>query len=54
MLTEKQITEFQALCKNRFGYELPRDLAIESATRLLNIMRVLLKPNPTNTYEQNK
>lgn len=46
MLSQKSIKEFQAIWKAQYGEELSEKEALELATRLLLLFKVIYKPIP--------
>ena len=44
MLSDEQITKFQALYKNRFGKEISREDAFEQGVKLLRLVELIYKP----------
>ena len=44
MLTNNDITKFQALYKEEFGTDISREQAIEQGTKLLSLMSSVYKP----------
>ncbi len=44
LLGKKQLDEFKALYKEEFGNELSDEDALESATRLINLVKAVYKP----------
>ena len=52
MLSDEQITKFQALYKNRFGKEISREEAYEQGTKLIRLIELTYKPMTENEYKQ--
>ena len=52
MLTDKQIEEFQALYKKNFGTDISREEVLESAIRLINLIKVVYKPMTKEEYKR--
>lgn len=46
MLTEKDITEFQAMCKSELGLDVSREQATEEANNLLSLFKAVYRPIP--------
>lgn len=44
MLTESQITKFQQLYKSNFGKKISHKEALEKGMRLVNLVKLVLKP----------
>ncbi len=44
VLTEEDIIKFQELYKSEFGMEISKNVALEKATQLLNLMSTICKP----------
>lgn len=51
MLSDKQITTYQALYKKRFGRELSREDALEQGTKLVRMMQLIYKPMTEEEYQ---
>ena len=54
MLSDEQITKFQALYKGRFGKEIGRKEAHEKGVKLLRLMELVYQPMTKNEYAQLK
>ena len=54
MLTDEQITKFQALYKNRFGKEIGREEAYEKGIKLIRLVRLTYKPMTEDEYRRIK
>ena len=52
MLSDKQITKFQMLYKNRFGKEISREEAYEKGAKLLRLVELIYKPMTEAEYKQ--
>jgi len=52
MLSDKQITKFQLLWKNRFGKELGREKAYEKGAKLIRLMELIYKPMTESEYQR--
>ena len=52
MLSDKQITEYQTLYKNRFGKEISREKAYEQGIKLIRLIELIYKPMTKNEYKQ--
>lgn len=50
MLTDKQITSFMEIYRNRFGKELDRKEAFEKATSLFRMVELIYKPMTETEY----
>ena len=50
MLSDEQITKFQALYKNRFGKEISREEAYEQGAKLIRLVELIYKPITENDY----
>lgn len=53
MLSESQITKYQEIYKNNFGEEISREEACSQGIKLVNLMRVICRPN-NQQKEDNK
>ena len=51
VLSDKDITKFQALYKSEFGMEISRDEAREKGAKLLRLMSIVYKPMTKEEYE---
>lgn len=47
VLTDEDIIKFQELYKSEFGMEISKDVALEKATQLLNLMSAICKTEIT-------
>jgi len=45
MLSEKDINKFQEIYKKEFGKEISKEEALEQGTRLITLMKIILKQN---------
>lgn len=52
LLPDKAIDEFQALWRQKFGAELPREQAVIVAHRLLTLVATLTRPMDTSLLRQ--
>lgn len=52
MLSNEQITKFQALWKNRFGKEISREEAYEKGSKLIRLVELIYKPMTEKEYQQ--
>jgi len=52
MLTNNDITKFQALYKEEFGTDISREQAIEQGTKLLSLMSSVYKPMTQAEHNQ--
>ncbi|MBU0569358.1 hypothetical protein KKB40_01075 [Patescibacteria group bacterium] len=50
MLSDEQITKFQALYKNRFGKEISREEAFEQGAKLIRLVELIYKPITEKDY----
>ncbi|MEX0998644.1 MAG: hypothetical protein WD000_01595 [Thermodesulfobacteriota bacterium] len=48
MLTEKDIKEFQEICREEVGREISKQEAMAYGTRLLDMYRTVYRPIPNN------
>lgn len=44
MLSEEQVTNFQAIYRNKFGKEISREDALEKGARLVRLMQIVYQP----------
>lgn len=51
-LTREQVEKFQKIYKERFGEEISYDEALESGTKLVNLMRIIYKPITKEDFEK--
>jgi len=52
MLSNKQITKFQTLYKNRFGRKVSREEAYEQGVKLIRLVELIYKPMTEAEYQQ--
>ena len=52
MLSNKQISRFQTLYKNRFGKEISREEAYEKGAKLMRLVELIYKPMTEAEYKQ--
>ena len=50
MLSDEQITKFQALYKNRFGKGISREDAFEQGAKLIRLVELIYKPMTEKEY----
>lgn len=50
MLSDEQITQFQALYKKRFGKEISRKEAYEQGAKLIRLVELIYKPITEKDY----
>jgi len=44
MLSEEQVTNFQAIYRSKFGREISREDALEKGARLVRLMQIVYQP----------
>jgi hypothetical protein len=54
MLSNEQITKYQALYKNRYGRKICREEAHEQAAKLIRLVELVYKPMTKEDYKQFK
>lgn len=52
VLSDKKITDFQAIYKARFGKEISREEATEKGIKLLRLIEIIYKPMTEKEYQQ--
>lgn len=52
MLSNKQITKYQMLYKDRFGKEISREEAYEQGVKLIRLIELIYKPMTQEEYDQ--
>jgi len=52
MLSDKQITKYQTLYKNRFGKDISRKEAFDMGVKLIRLVRLIYKPMTENEYQK--
>lgn len=52
MLTDQQITKFQAVYKARFHKDLSREEAYEKGIKLVRLMQIIYKPMTESDYQK--
>ncbi len=52
MLSDEQVTKFQALYKRQFGREITKDEALEKGIKLVRMMQLIYKPMTQEEYEK--
>ena len=50
MISKESLEEFKRIYKKRFGEDLPDQVALDKATKLLNLMRAIYKPMTKEEY----
>lgn len=53
MLSNKQITSFQLLWKNRFGEEISKKEAYEKGIKLINLIQTICRPDDQQNQKEN-
>jgi hypothetical protein len=51
VISNEELEEFKAIYKKRFGTELSNQDALEKATRLLTLMKIVYKPMTREEYD---
>lgn len=52
MPSDEMITKYQALVKKRFNREIGREEALENATKLFRLVKLIYKPMTVKEFEQ--
>lgn len=52
MLSDKQITKYQTLYKNRYGKEISRREAYEKGVKLMRLVEITYKPMTEAEYQE--
>ncbi len=52
LITEDELRQFIEAYEQEFGKELPREQALEMATRLLSLYRVIMRPLPPEIEDE--
>ncbi|MFA5232523.1 MAG: hypothetical protein WC410_02560 [Candidatus Paceibacterota bacterium] len=52
MISEKALKEYKAIYKKEYGVDLSDEEALEQATKLLNLMKIIYKPISKEDYEK--
>ncbi len=52
MLSDEQVTQFQALYKKQFGREITKGEALEKGAKLVRMMQLIYKPMTQEEYEK--
>lgn len=52
MISEKALKEYKAIYKKEYGVDLPDEEALEQATKLLNLMKIIYRPISKDNYEK--
>lgn len=53
MLTDEQITKYQALYRSRFGCDISRDEALEKGVKLVRLLKIIYQPMTVIEHQQN-
>ncbi|MCK5122553.1 MAG: hypothetical protein KAQ87_00145 [Candidatus Pacebacteria bacterium] len=53
MLSNKQVTSFQLLWKNRFGEEISKEEACEKGIKLVNLIKTICSPDNKQNQKEN-
>lgn len=53
MLSEEDVKKFQEIYKKEFGKEINKKEALEQGTKLVNLMKILLKQNTNGKVRAN-
>ena len=51
VLSDEDLTKFQALYKNEFGIEISKEKAYEQGMKLLNLVSIVYQPTTEEEYE---
>ena len=51
MMDKESLEQFKTIYKKSFGEDLPDDIALEKATKLLNLVRAVYKPMTQGEYD---
>lgn len=49
-ISEKSLKEYKAIYKKEYGIDLPNEEALEQATKLLNLMKIIYRPISKDDY----
>ena len=52
MFSKEELKEFKKIYKERFGKNLSDQVALEKATKLLNLMRIIYQPMTKEEYDK--
>jgi len=52
IISEKALKEYKAIYKKEYGVDLPDEEALEQATKLLNLMKIIYRPISKEDYEK--
>ena len=52
LLSDRQITKFQMIYKNRFGRKINRREAYEKGVKLIQLIKLIYKPMTKDEYNQ--
>ncbi len=52
MISKELLDKFKTIYKNQFGEEISDQEALEQATKLLNMMRVIYRPLPLKNEDK--
>ena len=52
MLSDEQVTKFQALYKKQFGKEISKEEALEKGVKLVRMMQLIYKPMTEAEYQK--
>jgi hypothetical protein len=52
MISEKALKEYKTIYKKEYGIDLSDKEALEQATRLLNLMKIIYRPISKDDYEK--
>jgi hypothetical protein len=54
MITTEQLEKFKAIYRKEFGKDISNQDALDSATKLVNLMRIVYKPITQKDYDEFK
>jgi hypothetical protein len=52
MISKEELKEFKKIYKKRFGKNLSNQIALERATKLLNLMRIIYRSMTKEEYDK--
>ena len=52
MLTDKQVSKFQAIYREQFGKEISREDALEKGARLVRLMQIIYQPITEQEFQE--
>lgn len=52
MISKESLEGFKKIYKKRFGEDLPNQVALEKATKLLNLVKVVYRPMTQEEYDK--